>query len=48
MPEDVLEILRKIIENHSEVSDNNDKKAYSENYIKMLDTNRRIQLETWS
>jgi len=47
MPEDVLEILRKIIENNSEIEEN-DKRAFSENYMKVLDTNRRIQLETWS
>jgi sulfite reductase alpha subunit-like flavoprotein len=46
MPEDVLEILRQIIEKHADFD--GDKKVYSDDYIKRLDAKRRIQLETWS
>ena len=46
MPDDVIETLKLIIQRHAVGVD--DKKAYSDNFIKNLETNRRIQLETWS
>lgn len=45
MPEDVLETIRQIIEQHANT--NGDTKEYSNKFMNQLELSKRIQMETW-
>ena len=48
MPEDVLAILEKVIQNGLENSNTSSSNESNKNYVKSLQLKNRIQMETWS